>query len=424
MRNHLYFWAIMVAGSASISLSCLAQQNPCPTNWVWKWGDPFGPAAPISVTAQPWYYVNQPITIPASVPTWTNGSKVKYDANGCATNVTIVSLAASPTNWWIFRYPIQPVTAQSGPGLTASFTATNFFSTTELQFWSSNYNDSVPLQPPASFKTSTSVYIKAYKFVHECEFDCPGDPLSRTDLGAGEYVNLSVLPGPPSTTWTYTGVGEIGGTTESENFFHALDTPGNATITVVTSDGARFTNSFTVWTPSGLLFAGDTTRGLTGTCPSNAGFFSVYYYATISVLPDYVNFNYLTLQEGGCQPVATGFATNSTWPNHTAGNPKAMGGLCPIPGMGTLTLSGDYIGIQTWSPPPPFVPKWGSVVWPIPWTWTIGGGWPDHDFRAVDQEGVMDTVNGVTTWTVSKNHQVSAAIEDVPGATPYWVWIQ
>ncbi len=294
-----------------------------------------------------------------------------------------------------------------------------------MNFYSSNYTAAHGLQ--FSDTRSVSTYITAYKFVHETEELCPDDPATRRDIGAGEVVNLSIQPGPTSTTWKLSGdtnVGEIQDTSSSENQFSAFQTAGTAIITATTSDRAEFSVSLKVWTPQGLVFEGDSTKGLQGSVPGiNFGWqYYVSFSAFVYVYPDFVNFNNLILQEGGCNTVTTGFATNKTWLNHTADGPWYPAGVCPIPGEGTLLANEDGIAQDTQSQP--YVPNWGSTVWPIPWFWTIGGSWPEVEFPdLVDEEGVMTTTSGVTTWTVSKNHQVTAAISDTSGG-PYWVQMQ
>lgn len=190
----------------------------------------------VSATPAPPYYTNQPITITASGPNWTPASQDEYDANECVqyhTNQTPVG--SSITNWWAFRYSNVPMSPISGSGLSATFSATDAYANAQLNFYSSNYTAAHGLQ--FSDTRSVSTYITVYKFVHETEELCPDDPATRRDIGAGEVVNLSIQPGPTSTTWKLSGdtnVGEIQDTSSSENQFSAFQTAGTAIITATT----------------------------------------------------------------------------------------------------------------------------------------------------------------------------------------------
>jgi len=407
---------------ATITLSVLmyfppfagAQNNSCPTDWrrAWAWfpnGSITPPATP------PPHKVGDPITLTAT-SLWLPGAQCLHDFNGCIlTNREYTSVSASPVEWWTTRYGTEPVTSHSGSGLTASFTGLHGC-TVQVNFYTSNYDNSLP--PPAVSDYATSASVTIYELVHECVADCPGDPLTRTTLGVGEHVSLRIVPGPPAVTWNLDGVGSLSNPTANPTDYFAGPSSGSATIKATTSDGIQVSIGFSVASPSSLVFQ-NKLDSLSGDCTDgwNRLSFWLHYWAYVYTLPDNVNFNNIELWEGDASPWWSGWSNPTAWLNHPANGPKSMLSCPEGSGLGNRMEPPDEISIPCGTAPQPsnqYTPDWGTVKWLIPWFYTTEGS-SDQFIAYITQEGDL---SGGDLWSVTKAQ--SGAYIYTPDCVPHW----
>jgi hypothetical protein len=345
------------------------------------------------------------------------GEKSRHDFNGCIpTNRQETAVSANPVDWWATRYGYEPVSSHSGSGLTASFTGLHGC-TVQVSFYTSNYDNSLP--PPAVSDYATSVSVTIYELVHQCDAACPGDPLTRTSLGVGEWVFLSIVPDPPGVTWSLDGVGLLSDTTGSRVDYFAGPSSGSATVTATTSDGIQMSIEFSVASPS-LVFQNEPDT-LTGQCYDyrNRLDYSLHYSAYIYTLPDDVNFNNIVLYEGGAWPAwnPVGWSSPADWPYDPPNGPWAM---CSCPagsGLGNRMQSTDEISIPCGIAPQPsnqYTPNWGSVWWVFPWRYSTEGS-PQTLADWIIQEGDL---TGGNNWTVTKGQ--SGAYISNPECVPHF----
>jgi hypothetical protein len=132
---------------------------------------------------------------------------------------------------------------------------------------------------------------------------------SRTTIGIGEEVNISIVPSTVSVSWSATGGGNVSPGTGNSATFTASKNPTTSVIHAQIA-GADITVPFNVVAPNGMRtsLAGDGSLGSSGT--NNIGANSRF---DCYVLPDYVSFYNIEFQEN-----IPGEAF--TWPDGTAGS--------------------------------------------------------------------------------------------------------
>ena len=254
----------------------------------------------------------------------------------------------------------------------------------------------------------------AYRLVHLTH--CPAltdTNLARLNIGVGEYVDLSGMPG--NTVWTGPGLPP---TTNSMVTFTA---PSNAdpsgtkvTVTATVPNSATLTVDFTVFPPSGY----DQTHTCITSTFTNAyppGFGGAAMKLNVYIAPTSVSFYRVQIMEVGENATNnTGFWAYDASPNYYSTNDLRHGTAdawtTPLNSDNSLP-NGDTCGT------PAFLPPWaggGGMTWPIPAKWKVGNngttndlsGWSNQVFF-MDASGTVSITKFGQTVTRTVNNVVN-----------------
>ncbi len=324
-------------------------------------------------------------SIPKIVPpAYSTGQKqrtITYDCKGSTQETNDITFSVGAVQW----DPTLPGT------LTNTFTSTAYVNVTS--------SDTSLCPSPGRVDIGGVTWnIVAEEMASECVATTPTNR-TRTTIGVGEVVNLSISPAPPGTlTWTLDGPGTLSGST-----YTAPDRAGSATITAECAgcNCGKWVKTFSIIEPSGAIIDQEANTGvwhIMGT-PS-VGFKGRPY-----ISPDSVSFSAVQIREGTVAAVCNGYFLPQNGQMHTAGS--FVGMLDVVPGKGTKvnavdTIQGGDGGIGT-----PYAA--GTFTWAIPWYFKIGGG-AEKQFTTMNHVKTIDAAGGlqISKGGTTKNKDLNA----------------
>jgi hypothetical protein len=254
-----------------------------------------------------------------------------------------------------------------------------------------------------------------YNFVPQCQSPIPTNTI-RTNIGVGEYVNLSVKaaatyypfsPTLPTDTQWRTTAGSLAYTNWPVNVFTAPSNAANVTITTVIPSGPTINNNLTVLEPTNVDHAVIVSSNEAYyTFPTNAAGAFMHLYVYMG--PTNVSFYRVQMEEVAENGTGlTGyFANTNIWPDPTnsfyhssANTPFALANDNSWP------TNYDYCNTPTASPylPQPWSP--GRFSWNVPWKWWIIGstntnymanGWQEQ--FSIDANGTVKITKFGSYW--------------------------
>ena len=233
---------------------------------------------------------------------------------------------------------------------------------------------------------------------------------SRTTIGVGEDVYLTVSPGPG--TWSVAGEGVFNSNSGTSVSFRAGRNPGTVVITAAGS-GCSCSITFTVIAPSATFMGrspGYVLKHHNGR--PDCGFFGQFF-----LRPDTVSFKNLEVREKNSHCTANGFYlpfNNCTHQPSTQTESAWFTMHDCIAGQGTPANLDDriYSG-YTGEPGPPFQP--GTMTWPIDWEYRVWGG-PATALPQFQQSHVVD---GPGQCTTSKGGTSETTVLSDPTGAPW-----
>jgi hypothetical protein len=226
----------------------------------------------------------------------------------------------------------------------------------------------------------------------ETEHTSPGSR-TRTRIGVGERVRLTVNPGPGTWSIVHSNVPQgdplatyrlpESGTSVT---FYAGDVTGRATITAQVG-GCSCSLNLDIVAPTGVSIEREDSRGFY----HDQGNPSAGFVGRVHLLPDDVNFDAVEYREDEAQATGTGGCSFMTGQGHHP-NPSSLPlSDTVIPGRGTrsgidvvqirMTVTGQL------SP--------GTVTWSIPWHYSVNGG-TERLIARINQVAQMDAAGAVT----------------------------
>lgn len=307
------------------------------TSWAWTWSASPGSCSLSTDT-------NQVSTI---VWNWTQNPSLPGGVNS---NSITVSVVLQGTNC-------------SGSNFTTNYTVTTNFSVTVIQI------------------------------TNQCVFTNPA-PQSRTNIGVCEEVNLTLIGGPSTTTWSLSGAGTLSTTSGTTTLFTAPDVPNNCTITANYPGGPGLCSAitFSVVSPSAVLFVSPPLGRKHTTNVCDAGF-----HAQVVILPTNVSFYNIEISEMNASATATGCYSQWNGRIHQTWTQQGVGWLTPGP-TNYLPIIVDYVYSGAVTPP---VSSSGIFTWSIPWNYRKHGNQNDgYTFATLNQVATGSTN---ATCTMSKN---------------------
>jgi hypothetical protein len=212
---------------------------------------------------------------------------------------------------------------------------------------------------------------------------------TRTKIGVGEEVDLTVTPGP-ATNWAITsGGGTLSSTSGGSTTLTGGDSAGSVTITATCPD-CTCTITFTVVEPSWTMEkkAGTNLKHTNG--HPDCGWQGTQY-----LHPNDVNFYRVETRELDSLSVATGCYNPSHHGKYHGGYPLPDCASSWFPVKNHTEAHGSEVGMtdQIYSgypapsatgTAPPFTV--GSYYWPITWQWRVVGSANTHNFPGIRQE--------------------------------------
>jgi hypothetical protein len=202
-----------------------------------------------------------------------------------------------------------------------------------------------------------------------CEATLPTNR-NRLSVGVGELVDLTLVGGPSSTTWSLSGGGTLSATNGTTITFTAPDRATNCTITAncIGTSGCN-TKTFIVYEPSSVNLS-------TNFLPLRhaSGRPDIGFQAVIGLMPDTVNFANVECQEEAANFTASGVFSFMNGNLHQSNGPTVVYFSPRVySGFGTAAWIPDivYSGDST-SNLPPFTNGTESVI--IPWDFRVGSG--------------------------------------------------
>jgi hypothetical protein len=254
---------------------------------------------------------------------------------------------------------------------------------------------------PSSSTDSTSTTCSACTITSQTLASDPADR-SRTTIGVGEEVTLTVSPGP--ATWAVSGGGTVSPSSGTSLTFRAGDRAGCATVTATGGSGSC-SISFTVVEPSGIKMSRTSlVRHKKG--KPDCGFLARPY-----VLPDTVSFQNIEVREKNSKATATGYFSPFNNITHqpatqTESDWYTVQECCT--GLGSPADCHDQI-YSGYTNKPVGV---GLMTFPITWEFRVGGGaekaMPDFEQRhEVTATGDCTTSKGGASETTHLNDEDS-----------------
>ena len=243
---------------------------------------------------------------------------------------------------------------------------------------------------------SKSVTIHVLKISHTCQASAPADR-SRTTIGVGEYVDLS-LGSAVNATWV-PSAGSVSPTTGGGTTFTAPETGGNATVTVTFPGGHTCSLNFTVVAPSYITVV---KRSAT----EYVNYLGIDMWVDFYIGPENVNFSSIYVGEDTCTANCTGYFTYQQGEVHHPGA-DALVSSTLVPGWGWKMNNGDHPVAGTRGP----TYTTGSFIWHIPVHYTIN--WNSYPFTSVDHEKTLSIGgNGKATLTLKKQPTATDSVTE------------
>ena len=207
---------------------------------------------------------------------------------------------------------------------------------------------------------SADVTVNNLALVSETEAEWPADR-TRTDIGVGEVVRLSLRPTLQSNvTWSCFGSLIKQEANESVVKVRATDTHGSAKVSAMIGD-IRLSMQFMVFSPTGYSFAEAYTYGGANAYP---GFAGVEGLIDVYLAPTNVSFANVWMEEGYAE--ATNVSGWFLWPGNSCNHDSEHGAFIPCE-ISSRNFFTDMIGSD-------FKPgDWidGEMKWEIPTSWWI-----------------------------------------------------
>jgi hypothetical protein len=250
---------------------------------------------------------------------------------------------------------------------------------------------SPPAAPPPAAPPPVPIVL-----THKTVASSPSS-VTRTKLGVGEQVVLTVAPGPGK--WLVSG-GKLSSGQGAKVVLYAPGSPGTVDVSVDVN-GQKAAVRFTVIAPDSIHMdvAGTSLPG--GAGPNGIVQLNVY------AGPSDVSFMNIKLREQDVPASAHGYWAAADGHGHGPNpNPVAMRQTV-VSGKGTLLSLPDNAGIWGGSGNPPWE---GDCVYQIPWEYSVGTG-AGTVFTTVKQS-MVNSADG--TLTISKG----GASHSFPLATP------
>jgi hypothetical protein len=214
------------------------------------------------------------------------------------------------------------------------------------------------------------------------------DPRTRTRIGVGETVDLTVSPAP--ATWAVTAGATLSANSGPTVQLTAGDRAATVTVTA-TGSGCSCSIQFTIVEPTDV-----TAEQVPGTNVWHRhGTPTVGFKANWFVQPADVSFEGITVREKHCAAVCTGYFLPQNGQDHVPGSDVTLGPVVAGKGspiQGTDTIQGGDGGIG-----PPY--SNGTFTWPIPWEYQVGSGTPKELTNKVNH---VKTIDSTGTLTLSK----------------------
>ena len=213
---------------------------------------------------------------------------------------------------------------------------------------------------------------------------------SRTTIGVGEDVSLTVSPGP--ATWSVGGEGVLSSDSGTSVTFRAGRNAGTVVITAVGA-GCSCSITFTVIAPSAVFMGRQPNTAVKHTNGRpDCGFLGQFF-----LRPDTVSFINVEVREKNSHCTARGFFApfNNCTHQPAAQTESAWFTMndC-IPGKGTPANLNDNIYSGDPGTGPPFTA--GTMVFPIDWEYRVWGG-PAQALPHFEQSHVVNTAGKCTT---------------------------
>ena len=230
-----------------------------------------------------------------------------------------------------------------------------------------------------------------YTLISQCQATTPTNR-ARTNLGVGEYVDLSFNPpAPTNTTWTTTA-GGLWTNVGSYNYFTAPSNAATATVTATLPGGAQQSISFNVVPP---------TMNVQATIISNFNYpaFTLGVGMTLNVVlnPTNVSFRRVQIMEVGQDATnMTGYFTNTSLFTSNPANLLRHNANTNWQFLDSLNSFRDYAYLSITVPILEFSP--GSLTWQIPVMWMVGTSGSTNSLGQANQVFTIDA-NGTMTVT-------------------------
>ena len=356
----------------------------CCVGNVWKtvsWGSWTVATAPtVTVTAASiTNCLGGSVSITATATT-QDGTKKRSDSNGCQPEQTSTLALSTPTiTWTVSGCTSVPA---AGTGATANFTPGSAGNGTVTFTATATTTDSA-----GTYTGTRSVPFMIVKIESQTVATTPADR-TRTTIGVGEKVNLSLNPTPSGTiTWSVTGGGTL-----TDGATPILTTPDVRATCVVTVNfsGGSCTQPFSVIPPSGVQFTEY------GADRHKQGYTSAGFLAQIEIQPNTVSFGAIQVREGACPATNTSIFW-SDMGGHGQGNWRNVSSDNTIPSV----LDNVY------SIKPEVVP--GGYTWAIPWSYKVGASGDEHGFPDTVNHVFSADNNGTATQSKRSANTLSTA---------------
>jgi len=146
--------------------------------------------------------------------------------------------------------------------------------------------------------------------------------------------------------------------------YTAPDVPdSNVKIKASCKEGETDTSiSFEIVAPNGVYMEKSSTK------KASADPLAAFMHTTIYILPSDVNFEKISVSEGGCKPNVDGYLSYMAPRNHEPSS-WPIGMSMHVEGKGTKARAPDTVGLETKG-----APYWGGYfIWEIPWSYHING---------------------------------------------------
>jgi hypothetical protein len=233
---------------------------------------------------------------------------------------------------------------------------------------------------------------------------------ARTRMAVGERVRVTYSLG--GAEWTIAGDGELSATSGATVTFTAPDRAGSVTLTA-TGSGCSASITFTIVEPSIVRMVKKFTSATRVRHTLNMP--DVGIITNIFIAPSDVNFHRIQWIELEVNFSATGlYACNRPGGNGHFPNPNPLGMTTHVQErVGTAAAANDNIysghcGIP-WS-----APLTGSMVYPIPWRWRVGGS---GSFRPLQTVNQRHTVDAAGLCTATKAGAIGTVLATAPTST-------